>query len=1365
MNRDADLRALRATNPLKRKRDKNNSSASEEVVPAKQTAHSTQNGNMHESDSDVPVSSGQWPPSPDRNQLPPDSSLASADHSDHAKTEAMALFTPEEDTRTLAKTSVVSSPILSTQPSPTSAPRPSRNAVEASPSIVSNSASEETQQFACQAIGCEKTYDNGAALKFHIEFRHSDKGSAQNFKCEMKDCHKSYPNLSGLNYHLRLCHNVKRPGTPDNQIETSISRRSRISTSRSPKKSSVESHNSDLAIDTREGQVKSSKNGIHGPRESRAISPDSDLEVLTANPLNGNRDSSRNTAPLRGAPSTASQPEFPFTQVKRTPYPNGQNGLDRQSSPSKFEMHYQPNSSLPSGTSHLTLSFPSSMEAPSTKTHPDDINGTLTDPRTSKSNQNPGDTQSDKLSSAEQVDMSKQLMSDKGQNLSDFQSSTVNSADDADFPSRDMNFMAPTNRKSVEIETSHSPHVNRDGKRKDPDASFLSPNISKRRKRYKAPSTFDFTGELEHPRDPSEGARQIRQEFLASRRSSESSTPMQSPTTHLNGRTRGTCPSVEKSPAEIQTTNAYAGAPDTLDIADKPGQQIPAGSKKRYYVDQDSELEVEICSVKHARQVPQQLDLEIDATPTVVQDFSTGVKSSFEDAKAGAQEREPTAEPSDAKVSQVHAIELNEAMHSVSPAHDDEKAEAPAEAALPSPQSSEEDRNEPEPDTHDQASTEKGKGSSVRDLETSSKADLPEDAASMQPVLAVSQPTRGGHTTPHPTSTSDDQAEATTKHIGDVSLEVSMPDAEQTMQPTTAKPPAAIENAPPLTPKNTYDRFKAAYPRYSGDLRHFVAICRKISNLVKANQMLHQSLWDDFIIRHKIEYAQYLNRCAEDAEDALPFEEFYRIEIEEPLYDSRVVTRRNLEEVLSLLPRELSAKHVQTQLGRGSEARTQFDNSKLFSKPAHTANGLSKSPRIREKIDLTGEDRQPRRANSLGNAFGISPIGNKLKTRRSLPWSKREREPVSNSSPNSLQHSQLKNSTDASKTNSSLVDSDSSDSSDSETTILPTFSGVKGGPAKSKAQRKRERMIKYESRIKSCWKIRPVDVLDRKYFNKLGKQQLKLLSHIARSVSLEEGRRLLKEHIHGRIARNPEGAMPRMMNVDLEAVRDVTNDRKLATPSRSKMAIHADNPRLAGFRSSKGGLNNYEIKIQVAWGTKPENILEPSYYDEKTLSPRAVQLMAEIADSISVHEARDLIMAQIDTRKTHEMSRGFRPDSSTKMTTEDLENVKKTLSERNIENPGARARNTRRMSFTSPLSLPHTNVPDGKRYDLEPREWFRDYHSPFKTFARAYASIRPGNGNSFSGSESKELVHAGNTLGIGRFAVQLKRLDILNWKL
>lgn len=119
-----------------------------------------------------------------------------------------------------------------------------------------------------------------------------------------------------------------------------------------------------------------------------------------------------------------------------------------------------------------------------------------------------------------------------------------------------------------------------------------------------------------------------------------------------------------------------------------------------------------------------------------------------------------------------------------------------------------------------------------------------------------------------------------------------------------------------------YDRFKAAYPDFSGDLEYFVAICNKVNDLVKVDKMEHKSLWDDFIVRHKIDFPKYLLRCADRAENPLPYEQFYRSEIDEAAYTKRVVTPKTLSEVLALKPpksRERNGTHTPSEAGVGAK--------------------------------------------------------------------------------------------------------------------------------------------------------------------------------------------------------------------------------------------------------------------------------------------------------------------------------------------------------------------------------------------------------------------------------------------------------------
>jgi len=103
-------------------------------------------------------------------------------------------------------------------------------------------------------------------------------------------------------------------------------------------------------------------------------------------------------------------------------------------------------------------------------------------------------------------------------------------------------------------------------------------------------------------------------------------------------------------------------------------------------------------------------------------------------------------------------------------------------------------------------------------------------------------------------------------------------------------------------PASLFARFKATYPDYPGNSSHFGKICNKIESLARVDRMEHPSLWDDFIIRHKIDYPQYTSQCMEDASDPMSYERFYRDAIEETKYTKRVVTPKTLHEVVPKSP-------------------------------------------------------------------------------------------------------------------------------------------------------------------------------------------------------------------------------------------------------------------------------------------------------------------------------------------------------------------------------------------------------------------------------------------------------------------------------
>ena len=197
--------------------------------------------------------------------------------------------------------------------------------------------------------------------------------------------------------------------------------------------------------------------------------------------------------------------------------------------------------------------------------------------------------------------------------------------------------------------------------------------------------------------------------------------------------------------------------------------------------------------------------------------------------------------------------------------------------------------------------------------------------------------------------------------------------------------PSEISTSASSTAGNVYDRFLAAYPEYTGDLKHCIAIVKKINILFKEDRMEHQSLWDDFIVRHKMEYRQYLLDCSEKAEDPLPYEKYYRSEIDEPKFTKRVITPNNLAEVL-VLEGYISSTVLQRRSSVERGAALKSGNA--VSTPtigAAAVDSVRIPQQVRSVIDLTTDSQVHQ---SKTEPKTSTPGGSAKKTPRPLPWAK-----------------------------------------------------------------------------------------------------------------------------------------------------------------------------------------------------------------------------------------------------------------------------------------------------------------------------------------------------------------------------------------
>ncbi|MCJ1435925.1 hypothetical protein MMC27_005301 [Xylographa pallens] len=181
------------------------------------------------------------------------------------------------------------------------------------------------------------------------------------------------------------------------------------------------------------------------------------------------------------------------------------------------------------------------------------------------------------------------------------------------------------------------------------------------------------------------------------------------------------------------------------------------------------------------------------------------------------------------------------------------------------------------------------------------------DAAPAEPVLPHSDHYNRGLSTSQglceAKTTCTQTPEATSSRSGTPRRDIHVTDLKRNSQ-LQDESASLVQNMPDRLSYDLVDRlifssFQRAYPIYQGNEKHFVAMCRKIQILETDHRMEHKSLWDDFIIRHQIEYRTYLHECSEQADDPMSYEKFYHAKIDEPQFSKRIITPNNLCEAIS----------------------------------------------------------------------------------------------------------------------------------------------------------------------------------------------------------------------------------------------------------------------------------------------------------------------------------------------------------------------------------------------------------------------------------------------------------------------------------
>lgn len=128
--------------------------------------------NNGDSDSEIPVSSAEWPPSPPfeqpKDELPPDSSMETTGIPNGGNGRNVDMYNHVSLTQEIPTTPESSTSTRSKRKNPNKTSKALQSAARLSPSLMSGSADEGVKRFKCQEPECNRAYAGASGLRYHI---------------------------------------------------------------------------------------------------------------------------------------------------------------------------------------------------------------------------------------------------------------------------------------------------------------------------------------------------------------------------------------------------------------------------------------------------------------------------------------------------------------------------------------------------------------------------------------------------------------------------------------------------------------------------------------------------------------------------------------------------------------------------------------------------------------------------------------------------------------------------------------------------------------------------------------------------------------------------------------------------------------------------------------------------------------------------------------------------------------------------------------------------------------------------------------------------------------------------------------------
>lgn len=537
----------------------------------------------------------------------------------------------------------------------------------------------------------------------------------------------------------------------------------------------------------------------------------------------------------------------------------------------------------------------------------------------------------------------------------------------------------------------------------------------------------------------------------------------------------------------------------------------------------------------------------------------------------------------------------------------------------------------------------------------------------------------------------------------------------------------------PPTNITMFDRFKLSYPEYLGTMQHFTAICSKLQKRIDAGRGLHQALWDDFIIRHKIEYANYLQDCANKAEDPMPYDKFYEDEIDGARFINQVVTRKTLHEALALLPS--NDKEIK-DIGRNS------------SLPASSR--LDKSRHSPRKSQLGSRCASPQ-------IIDLSEKRSEKSSRRSLPWlspnspkSTPHPKPLTPSTPRPSFLSRIRSNQPCSPSYLSRKKPETEGNSPAPISTVNTPSVNRGEASILEAPPDR------------AFELAPA--VDADY------------RRVKRDTSRTIENASPRDGPHSRTKRETDRASSNAPSLDATRSgigRDISQASSNAPPPdapgsrvmRSLSQTPSDTPLLgADYRRIKRDSDRASRESPL-WGTDYRTMVKDSDQTPETAllntaHPRAKRELDKASNETPLPNAGPLRSKQDSDRATEDAPRRTSERRRVKRDTNHApgntalplnpDPIRAKRHPHQLSKPPPSHRSSKR---TDPK--PPTNTTLSKPIETETAD-DDDTNNPLIKFAREYLAIEAGRGNSFAGSKRSDDVEE---------RPKLRKLDVANWHL